>query len=160
MAATTIRTGRGGMRRGRSTLMTLAAWNLIHLPKLLAGAHGGASGGAAMSNARQSVAGRWRIVEMPDYTEDYPDMLDPAHITFHPDGASHFAFGCVNGHFRAAGDGATVAFDWTGNDEMEDASGDGFAELQTDGTLKGKIRFEHGDEATFIARKWTSSTAC
>lgn len=33
-----------------------------------------------------SLAGRWRIVAMPDYVEDYPDMMEPAYIEFvlHP----------------------------------------------------------------------------
>jgi hypothetical protein len=26
--------------------------------------------------------GKWRIVKMPDYTSDYPDMIEPAYILF------------------------------------------------------------------------------
>jgi hypothetical protein len=44
---------------------------------------------------------------------------------------------------------------------MDEASGDGWAELQPDGSLKGQICFHDGDEADFTARPWkTSSTAC
>ena len=44
---------------------------------------------------------------------------------------------------------------------MDPASGDGWAELRDDGSLKGEICFHDGDEITFIARPWkTSSTAC
>ena len=96
---------------------------------------------------------------MPDDTPDYPDMLDTAHITSHPDGTGSFALGCVNGYLRGTDNGTTAVFDWTGNDEMEEAAGDSIAELETDGALKGKIRFEHGDKATFIAQPSTSSTA-
>ena len=49
---------------------------------------------------------------------------------------------------------------WSGNDEMDEAQGDGWAELQPDRSLKGQICFHRGDEANFIARRWTSSTAC
>ena len=45
-----------------------------------------------------SLAGRWRIVAMPDYVEDYPDMMEPAYILFDGNGSGEFAFGCVTGH--------------------------------------------------------------
>src|SRR5438874_2571889 len=52
-------------------------------------------------------------------------------------------------------------FGWNGNDEMDEASGDGWAELQPNGSLEGQICFHGGDEANFTARPWkTSSTAC
>jgi hypothetical protein len=37
---------------------------------------------------------------------------------------------------------------------MDEASGDGRAELQKDGMLKGEIRFHNGDDSTFKARRW------
>lgn len=43
-----------------------------------------------------SIQGKWRIVEMPDYESDFPDMMGPAYILFGKfDG--EFAFGCVTG---------------------------------------------------------------
>ena len=107
-----------------------------------------------------SLVGRWRIVEMPDYDADYPDMMDPAYIRFAENGSGDFAFGCVTGQIFGAGDTDPLEFDWHGNDEMDEASGDGWAELQPDGSLKGQICFHGGDEADFIARRETSSTAC
>lgn len=107
-----------------------------------------------------SVRGRWRITRMPDYTDDYPDMMEPAYILFEDHGSGKFAFGCVTGQIFAGGDGDAPAFSWTGNDEMDDAQGDGWAELQPDGFLTGAICFHNGDEANFIARRDTSSTAC
>lgn len=106
-----------------------------------------------------SVLGRWRIVEMPDYTDDYRDMMEPAYILF---GATRgeFAFGCVTGAFAGGGDHDAMQFDWHGNDELNQAQGDGWAELQPDGSLSGQICFHGGDEANFIARRETSSTAC
>ena len=106
-----------------------------------------------------TLQGRWRIVEMPDYTDDYPDMMEPAYIAFDRTGGE-FAFGCVTGHIHGAAEADTVAFSWDGNDEMDEASGDGWAELQPDGSLKGEICFHNGDEAVFIAKRETSSTAC
>jgi hypothetical protein len=107
-----------------------------------------------------SVRGKWRIVEMPDYEADFPDMMGPAYILFGKSGGE-FAFGCVTGAIYGTADGDAVEFTWSGNDEMDEASGDGWAELQPDGTLEGQICFHGSDEADFIAKPWhTSSTAC
>jgi hypothetical protein len=107
-----------------------------------------------------TLKGKWRIVEMPDYEAEYPDMMEPAYIFFNGQGSGEFAFGCVTGQIWGAGEGDVVEFSWDGNDEMDQANGDGCAELQPDGSLQGEIRFHRGDEATFIAKPWgTSSTA-
>jgi len=105
--------------------------------------------------------GKWRIVKMPDYTSDYPDMVEPAYILFDGKGGGEFAFGCVTGTIYGAGDTKNVAFSWIGNDEMDEAGGSGWAQLQPNGSLKGQISFTCGDEADFAAKPWkTSSTAC
>lgn len=107
-----------------------------------------------------TLRGKWRIVEMADYDDDFPDMMGPAYILFgHTSG--EFAFGCVTGAFAGGGDHDAVQFDWDGNDEMDEARGSGWAELQPDGSLSGEIRFHGGDEVSFTARRWpTSSTVC
>lgn len=108
-----------------------------------------------------TIRGKWRIVEMPNYEPDYPDMMEPGYIFFDDEGGGEFAFGCVTGTLYGAEDANPVDFTWSGNDEMDEAAGDGSAELQLDGSLKGEICFHRGDEATFIARRWEpSSTAC
>ena len=107
-----------------------------------------------------SILGKWRIVELPGYEADYADMVEPAYILFGPAGGE-FAFGCVTGSFTDTDPGEATAFDWGGNDEMDEVSGDGWAEIQPDGSLVGGINFHDGDEITFNARRWpTSSTAC
>jgi hypothetical protein len=100
-----------------------------------------------------SVQGKWRIVEMPDYVDDYPDMMEPAYILFGKS-SGEFAFGCVTGAIRGICEGNAVEFTWSGNDEMDEASGDGWAEIREDGTLEGQICFYGGDESDFIARRW------
>ncbi|MER9052336.1 hypothetical protein NKH89_35115 [Mesorhizobium sp. M0923] len=97
---------------------------------------------------------------MPYYVEDYHDMMEPTYIEFAADGSGEFAFGCVTGQIFGAGDGNNVAFSWQGNDEIDEAQGTGWAEIQPDGSINGQICFHRGDEVDFIARKWTSSTAC
>ena len=107
-----------------------------------------------------SIRGRWRIVEMPDYQRDYPDMVEPAYILFDKSGGE-FAFGCVTGAIQGTVGGNAVAFTWSGCDEVDEVSGEGWAEIREDGALEGEISFLNGDDAIFIARRWDSfSTAC
>jgi hypothetical protein len=103
-----------------------------------------------------SLQGRWRVIETPGY-----DMAAAsAYILFDQDGGE-FALACLTGFIRAVCDGDAVDFAGDGNDEMEQASGHGWAELQDDGSLEGEICLENGDDIPFIARRSnTSSTAC
>jgi hypothetical protein len=54
------------------------------------------------------VKGKWRIVRMPDYEADFPDMMEPAYILFDGKGGGKFAFGCDTGAINGAGDGNAV----------------------------------------------------
>ncbi|MFA7387950.1 MAG: hypothetical protein WCZ87_09845, partial [Thiohalobacteraceae bacterium] len=96
------------------------------------------------------------------FPADYPDMVEPAYILFEHEGGGEFAFGCCSGHIWEASstDATSIDFFCEGNDEMDEVSGDGSAELQPDGSLQGEICYRHGDEYRFTATRWTSSTAC
>jgi hypothetical protein len=95
-----------------------------------------------------SVQGKWRGVEIPDY-----DMAVPgAYILFGMSGGE-FAFDCLTGSIHGVCEGDAVEFTWEGNDEMEPASGRGWAELQDDGSLEGEIYLDNGDDIAFIARR-------
>jgi hypothetical protein len=61
-----------------------------------------------------------------------------AYIVFDEQGGG-FAFDCLTGSIYGACDGDAAEFDWQGNDEMEPATGDGWAELQNDGSLEGEM---------------------
>ena len=109
-----------------------------------------------------SLDGKWRIIEMPDFEADYPDMVERAYILFRADGGGEFVFGCCTGHIWTASttEAESIDFSWNGSDEMDEVSGDGYAELQPDGAIKGEISYHNGEEYAFVARKPTSSTAC
>jgi len=98
------------------------------------------------------MKGKWRIIKMPDYTSDYPDMVEPAYIRFDGKGGGEFAFGCVTGHIHGAGDGNAIEFSWDGNDEMDEACGEGWAELCL--TARSKVK-----SASTAAMKPTSPHA-
>ena len=54
-----------------------------------------------------------------------------------------------------------IAFEWTGSDEGDQVSGNGWADLREDGCLEGEIVYHNGDETTFIAAPWAPfSAAC
>ena len=102
-----------------------------------------------------SIRGRWRIVEMPGY-----DMAGAGAYILFADRGGEFVFDCLTGSIRGRCQGDAVEFSWEGSDEMEPASGDGWAELHDDGSLRGEIR-HNGDDIPFTARRsQTSSTAC
>jgi hypothetical protein len=102
-----------------------------------------------------SVQGKWRVVETPEH-----DMAGAgSYILFNASG-DEFALDCLTGSIHGRCEGDAVESTWDGNDEMEEASGHGWAEVQQDGSLEGEISLENGDDVPFIARRSTSSTAC
>ena len=82
-----------------------------------------------------------------------------SYIHFDANGGE-FVLDCLTGSIHGRCEGDAVEFTWDGNDEMDDASGHGWAELKHDGSLEGEISLENGDDIPFIARRSTSSTAC
>ena len=100
------------------------------------------------------LKGKWRIVEMELWDNDFLDMMGPAYIAFDGKAGGEFAFGCVTAGLHCRKTPSGVDFTWEGNDEMDHASGDGWAERQKDGSLEGEIRFHNGDGSTFKARPW------
>jgi len=102
-----------------------------------------------------SLGGKWRIVAMPDFEADYPDMVEPAYILFNDGHSGEFVFGCCTGNIWAMSDIGVMSIDfsWEGYDELTEVCGDGSAELQADGSLHGEICYQGGDEYAFVARK-------
>ena len=103
-----------------------------------------------------TLKGKWCVVETPGY-----DMAGPgSYILFDKDGGE-FALDCLTGSFQGARGSDAIEFEWSGNDEMDETSGEGWAELKPDGSLEGEISLQNGDDIPFIARRQkTSSTAC
>jgi hypothetical protein len=93
-----------------------------------------------------SVRGKWRVTETPEH-----DMAGPnSYILFAEDGGE-FALDCLTGSIHGGCEGNAVEFTWDGNDEMEPATGHGWAEIRTDGSLGGEISLQGGDDIPFIA---------
>jgi hypothetical protein len=107
-----------------------------------------------------SMQGQRRIIEMEVWDKDFLDLMGPARITIDARGQGEFSFGCVNGAFSALGVEDALVSRWTGNDEMDEASGEITIDLEPDGSLTGEICLDDGDESEFRAVPWDSSTAC
>jgi hypothetical protein len=61
-------------------------------------------GNLAMKTSFKPFVGKWSIVEMEAWDQEYIDMEVPGHFTFNKDGTGHFQFGLVQGDdsaFRA-----------------------------------------------------------
>lgn len=100
------------------------------------------------------LLGKWRIIEMEMWGSDFLDLVEPAYVRFDAQGRGAFVFGAVYGSLDCRYGPDSVDFTWQGSDEMDEACGDGDAELDEDGLLTGEIRFHGGDHSTLKARRW------
>lgn len=114
----------------------------------------------ARNRATATLAGRWRIVEMEVWGKDAIDLLGPGYIEFaERHGSMRFVAieGGLDCRYSEAEGRPTVEFSWFGGDDRDDASGRGWARLEADGALVGRI-FKHcGDDSSFTARRFDSS---
>jgi hypothetical protein len=101
----------------------------------------------------KEFVGKWRITETEVWDREALDMMVPAHMTFAANGRANFEMICVVGEMDCEFEADRVDFTWTGNDEMDEASGRGWAVIKKDGTLRGRIAFHHGDKSSFVARR-------
>lgn len=105
---------------------------------------------------KSPFTGRWRIVSMTAWEQDYVDEEGEGYFEFDGKGGGEFHFGYVHGQMDcrpATRDGRpAVEWSWDGNDEMDPAQGRGWA-VVTGGELHGLIVFHQGDESEFVAEK-------
>jgi len=103
---------------------------------------------------KRSVSGRWRIVEMELWDREAMDLVEPAMIEFARDDAGSFHFIAVQAglDYRVSEqDPERVEFSWEGFDEDTPVTGRGWALVEDDGTLSGRIYFHMGDDSAFSA---------
>ena len=82
-------------------------------------------GGTIMQN---NVIGKWRLIEMEQWDQDFIDLVEPGFISFQKDGRGEMRFGAVSleldWEINQAG---KAEFTFTGFDEMDETSGKGWA---------------------------------
>jgi hypothetical protein len=101
----------------------------------------------------KKFVGKWSITETQLWDREALDTMVPANVTFGASGRARFEMICVVGEMDCEFVGDRAEFTWAGNDEADEASGRGWAEIKKDGTLRGRIYFHHGDNSTFVARR-------
>jgi hypothetical protein len=108
-----------------------------------------------MKQMRQ-FAGKWRIVEMEVWGQDYVDMEVPGFIHIGSDGIGQFQFGLVSGDIdgrvEECGDMFRFDFSWSGRDERDPACGRGWAVIENS-ELCGRIYLHLADDSAFRAIK-------
>ena len=109
---------------------------------------------AKKSKSPSPFEGRWRIVSMSAWDEDYIDEEEEGFFEFDEKRGGEFHFGYVHGHMDCkptTRDGEpAVEWTWDGNDEMDPAQGRGWAVVKGD-ELHGMIFFHGGDDSEFVA---------
>ncbi len=105
---------------------------------------------------KSPFAGRWRIVSMSAWAQDFIDEEEEGYFEFNEKGGGEFHFGYVHGSMDCkptTRDGEpAVEWTWDGNDEMDPAQGRGWAVVKGD-ELHGMIFFHGGDDSEFVAKK-------
>jgi len=110
------------------------------------------------SKQTNPFTGRWRIVSVSDWEDEYLDEEVQAFIEFDTNGSGSFQFGYVRGQidYRTTNrEGKPAAeFSWEGGDGADGTplTGRGWAILQDD-ELNGVICIHFGDDSEFVAKK-------
>jgi hypothetical protein len=103
-----------------------------------------------MKSAGSRFRGRWKIVWMEMWDQDYVDEDVPGHVTFDEKGGGEFQFGYVYGSFAWSTEDKDVDAPWEGNEEMDPAHGSISCRIES-GELHGIIRLFSGDKSAFRA---------
>lgn len=96
--------------------------------------------------------GTWRITRMEAWDQDFVDMEVEGYIHFEKSETGRFQFGLVKGFMNWEMEEDRLEFTWDGSDEMDPASGRGWARVNGD-TLQGRIYFHRGDKSGFTAQR-------
>jgi hypothetical protein len=101
-------------------------------------------------------AGKWRIVEMEVWDQDYVDMEVPGYFRIGSDGTGQFQFGLVfgdiDGRVEQCGNAPRFEFSWSGQEENDLVCGRGWAVIEN-GELNGRIYLHLADDSAFRAIK-------
>jgi hypothetical protein len=89
---------------------------------------------------------RWRIVEADLWDHGYLDLGGPATITIGADNRGEIAFGALESGLGLRYGPSMVFFTWVGFDEMDEVTGDGFAELLVAGSVEITFTYHNVDE--------------
>ena len=103
----------------------------------------------------KSIIGKWRLIEMEQWDQEFIDLVEPGYIAFKKGGTGEMVFGAVNLSMAwEETQPGKAEFTFEGFDEMDQVSGRGSAGVAS-GRLAGKIAFHQGERSEFQAERWT-----
>jgi len=106
---------------------------------------------AKLVEKQNPLIGKWRIIEMEQWNQDFIDAETEGYIEFLENSSGEFHFGYVHGYMNCRyADNGAVKFSWEGNDEMDEAWGNGDAIIENE-MLLGNLTFHNGDKSWFKA---------
>ena len=105
---------------------------------------------------RNPYLGKWRIIEMEMWDQDFIDLETEGHFLIEKDGLGSFQFGLIRGQIdyriEKTGGIERLEFSWEGQDENNMALGRGWAVIKND-HLEGRFYFHLGDDSWFRAKR-------
>ena len=108
-------------------------------------------------STENDFVGTWHIDEMSEWDEDYFNMDVRAFIEIQSNSSGEFQFGLVSGsldgYIENIRGKERLSFSWEGCDEMDEACGSGWLELESPDQIQGTIAFHYGDRSTFEAHR-------
>src|SRR4051794_40977311 len=112
--------------------------------------------GKGRAKPKSPFEGRWHIVSMTEWDEDFINAEVQGFLEFNAQGGGGFQFGYVRGDMDCrltTRDGEpAVEWTWEGYDEMDPQAGAGWA-VRKGEELHGMIAFDDGDESGFVAKR-------
>jgi hypothetical protein len=114
-----------------------------------------------MASRKNPFLGKWRITEMEQWDLEFIDAEEEGYIEFDKAGQGDFQFGYVHGsldcEIGTVEGRPRIEFSWDGNNELDPANCRGWAVLEDNGTMHGKITFHMGENSWFKAGRKTAS---
>jgi hypothetical protein len=113
---------------------------------------------AKKSKPPNPFTGRWRIVSMSAWDNDYLDEEVEAFMEFDENGSGSFQFGYVQGmidhRLTSRGGEPAIDFSWEGGDGADGTplTGRGWGVLKDD-ELHGEFFIHDGDDSEFVATR-------
>ncbi len=103
------------------------------------------------------IAGRWKIVSMDEWDQDYVDLVEPGYFKFDSDNLGEFVFGTVHGTIdvRLSSTKPSLEYSWEGSSEGDPCSGRGWFEFSTPNQGAGMIYIHCGDDSGISIEKET-----
>ncbi len=105
------------------------------------------------------LAGRWKVVELPDFEDDYIKESKNPHFDIRIKGRTirgEYHFGLQDGTIGGeliVDERVGMRFSFEGHDEMNSVFGYGEAYLIDDNTLDGKMNYHLGETFRFVCKR-------